>query len=141
MAFYDDGKPVGGYGMRSNSDYTIEDIASDLGGGGGSEMGCLAINPTSIDGTYTLNGNTVQFTEVSYGKSTMREANVPAGSIVTFTPSKAVDTAGAIYCTREQIENNSSPEFTIYIDPTSSHISIPIVSNLITIFGASRSLS
>lgn len=33
--WYSDGKPVGGYRMRSNSDYTIEDIISDLGGGGG----------------------------------------------------------------------------------------------------------
>lgn len=140
MAFYDDGKPVGGYGMRSNSDYTIEDIASDLGGGGGSEMGCLAVNSTSIDGTYTLNGNTVQFTEVSYGESTMREANVPAGSIVTFTPSRTINAAGIKYCTREQLENNASPEFTVMLAPTSP-IGIPIVSNLITNFSASRTFS
>lgn len=34
--WYGDGKPVGGYGMRSNSDYTIEDAVNALGMGGGS---------------------------------------------------------------------------------------------------------
>lgn len=54
MAFYDDGKPVGGYGMRSNSDYTIEDIASDLGGGSGGGASNV------VTGTFTalLNGKT-----------------------------------------------------------------------------------
>lgn len=55
MAFYDDGKPVGGYGMKSNSDYTIEDIASDLGGGGSEGVGYdwnTACYVAFVDDTY-----------------------------------------------------------------------------------------